>query len=200
MGDRKMRTPLLLAFTALMLLPVMFITTSCAKKSMQTEQVSATQPEVPEASGSSAEKVAQAEDLQEDRLGPETQQNKTKAAFVSEDIQFEFDSSALSGQALRILNNNAEYLRANSDITVTVEGHCDDRGTDTYNNALGQRRADSVKNFLVGHGIGTNRLVAVSYGEKRPIALGQDEASWAKNRRAQIVFNLLTANSKSAKN
>ena len=195
-----MRTPLLLAVTVLMLLPVMFFTTSCAKKSMQTEQVSTTQPEVPKASDSSAEKVAQVEDLQEDRLGPEASQNTTEAAFNSENIQFEFDSSALSAQALRILNNNAEYLRANSDITVTVEGHCDDRGTDTYNNALGQRRADSVRDFLIEHGISTSRLVAVSYGEKRPIALGKDEASWSKNRRAQIVFNLLSTASKSAKN
>ena len=200
MGERKMRTPLLLAVTVLMLSPVMFFTTSCAKKSMQTEQVSTTQPEVPKASENSAEKFAQVEDLQEDRLRPETTQNKTEAAFISENIQFEFDSSALSGQARRILNNNAEYLRTNSDITVTVEGHCDDRGTETYNDALGQRRADSVKEFLVEHGINTNRLVAVSYGEKRPIALGKDEASWSKNRRAQIVINLLSAASKSAKN
>jgi peptidoglycan-associated lipoprotein len=195
-----MRTPLLLAFTVLMLLPVMFFTTSCTKKSMQTEQVSTTQPEVPEASDSLAEKGAQVEDLREDRLESETPQNTTEAAFVSENILFEFDSSALSAQARRILNNNAEYLRANSDITVTVEGHCDDRGTDTYNNALGQRRADSVREFLIGHGISTNRLVAVSYGEKRPIALGKDETSWSKNRRAQIVINLLSAASKSAKN
>ena len=192
-----MRTPLLLAFTVLMLLPGMFFMTSCAKKSMQTEPVSTTQPEVPEASDSLAEKGAQVEDL---RPESETPQNTREAAFVSENILFEFDSSALSAQALRILNNNAEYLRANSDITVTVEGHCDDRGTDTYNNALGQRRADSVRDFLIEHGISTNRLVAVSYGEKRPIALGKDEASWSKNRRAQIVINLLSAASKSAKN
>ena len=178
----------------------MFFTTACVKKSMQTEQVSTTQPEVPKASDSFAEKGPQVEDLQEDRLGPEASQNTTEAAFNSENIQFEFDSSALSAQALRILNNNAEYLRANSDITVTVEGHCDDRGTDTYNNALGQRRADSVRDFLIEHGISTSRLVAVSYGEKRPIALGKDEASWSKNRRAQIVFNLLSTASKSAKN
>jgi peptidoglycan-associated lipoprotein len=72
---------------------------------------------------------------------------------------------------------------------VTVEGHCDERGTEAYNIALGERRAESVKNFLVDMGISANRLKTISYGEERPIAMGQDEASWAKNRRAQFMVN-----------
>ena len=71
----------------------------------------------------------------------------------------------------------------------TVEGHCDNRGTEAYNIALGERRAESVKNFLVDLGISANRLKTISYGEERPIAMGQDEASWAKNRRAQFMVN-----------
>ena len=85
--------------------------------------------------------------------------------------------------------SKAEYLRANLGVTVTVEGHCDERGTDAYNKALGDRRAESVKNFLVSLGISANRLNTVSYGEERPIAIGQNEASWAKNRRTQFVIN-----------
>jgi peptidoglycan-associated lipoprotein len=72
---------------------------------------------------------------------------------------------------------------------VTVEGHCDERGTDGYNKALGERRAEAVKEFLVTLGISSNRLNTISYGEERPIAMGQNEASWAKNRRAQFVIN-----------
>jgi len=80
-------------------------------------------------------------------------------------------------------------LNTNSGVTVTVEGHCDDRGTETYNIALGERRAESVKKFLVDLGVSANQLNTVSYGEERPIAMGQDEVSWAKNRRAQFVIN-----------
>jgi len=83
---------------------------------------------------------------------------------------------------------SSEYLRANPGVRVTVEGHCDERGTNEYNMALGDRRADSAKDFLVNLGIGADRLNAISYGEERPIAMGQNEASWAKNRRAQFVF------------
>ena len=110
-------------------------------------------------------------------------------AFVGENIHFAFDSSLLSDQARQILIGKAEYLRTNPDITVTVEGHCDDRGTNAYNIALGERRAESVKMFLVDLGIGTNRLNTVTYGEERPIAMAHNEASWAKNRRAQFVIN-----------
>ena len=70
-----------------------------------------------------------------------------------------------------------------------MEGHCDDRGTSEYNIALGERRAESVRMFLVNLGIDTNRLNTVSYGEERPIAMGHNEASWATNRRAQFVIN-----------
>jgi peptidoglycan-associated lipoprotein len=114
---------------------------------------------------------------------------ESQEAFVSENIYFAFDSSVLSDQAQQILNSKAEYLRTNPDITITVEGHCDDRGTNAYNVVLGERRAKSVKIFLTGLGIGTNRLNTVSYGEERPIATRHDEASWAQNRRAQFVIN-----------
>jgi len=80
-------------------------------------------------------------------------------------------------------------LRTHSEIMITVEGHCDERGTDAYNIALGERRAEAVKNFLVDLGISANRLNTISYGEERPIVLGQNESSWAKNRRAQLVNN-----------
>jgi peptidoglycan-associated lipoprotein len=179
-----------LNFALVMILFAMFFTVSCAKQVVQTEPVSTTQPEVSTASDRPAEAAEQAKQLQEDRLRAEAAASEAAGmAFVNENIPFSFDSSVLSDQAQQILNSKADYLRANSGVTVTVEGHCDERGTEAYNVALGERRAESVKNFLVDLGISANRLKTISYGEERPIAMGQDEASWAKNRRAQFMVN-----------
>ena len=179
-----------LTIILVMILPAMFFTVSCTKKVVQTEPVSTTQPEVSKEPDSSAEKDEQTGQQQEDRLRAEAAAREAAGtAFVSENIHFSFDSSVLSDQAQHILNSKADYLLANSDVTVTLEGHCDARGTEAYNIALGERRAESVKNFLVDLGISANRLNTISYGEERPIAMGQDEASWAKNRRAQFVIN-----------
>ncbi len=185
-----MRKNVWLASVLVMILPAMFFSASCAKKMVQTEPVPTTQPEVPKASDRFDEEAEQARRLQEDRLRAEAAANEAaETAFVNENIHFVFDSAVLSDQAQQILNSKADYLRTNSGVTVTVEGHCDERGTDAYNIALGERRAESVKKFLVDLGISANRLNTVSFGEERPIAIGQDEASWAKNRRAQFLIN-----------
>jgi len=179
-----------LSISFVVILSVMFFTVSCAKKVVQNEPEPMAQSEVSKASEKSAMEAEQAKRLQEDRLRAEAAAREaTQKTFVNEIIHFSFDSALLSDQAQQILNHKADYLRTNSGVTVTVEGHCDERGTDAYNIALGERRAESVKNFLVDLGISTNRLNTVSYGEERPIAMGQDEASWAKNRRAQFVIN-----------
>jgi peptidoglycan-associated lipoprotein len=116
----------------------MFFTVSCTKKVVKTEPVSVTQPEISKASERSTEEADQAKRLQEDRLRAEAAAREAaKTAFVNENIYFAFDSSILSDQAQQILNKKAEYLRVNSDVTVTVEGHCDERGTEYYNIALG---------------------------------------------------------------
>ena len=172
------------------ILSVMFLTVSCAKKVVQNEPEPMTQSEVSKTPDRSAMEADQAKQKQDDHLrSEEAASEATGVAFVNETIHFSFDSALLSDQAQQILNDKADYLRTNSGVTVTVEGHCDERGTDAYNIALGERRAESVKNFLVDLGISANRLNSVSYGEERPIAIGQDEASWAKNRRAQFVIN-----------
>jgi len=190
-----------------MVLPVMFFTASCAKKVVQTrtqtetqaqaqtQPVSNTIPEVRKAEVNkvpdrSTEDAGQAARPEGDRPKEEAAAREaSKWVFVNEHINFAFGSSLLSDQARQILHGKAEYLRTNPGIKVTVEGHCDDRGTNAYNIALGDRRAESVKMFLVDMGIGTTRLNTVSYGEERPIAAGHSEASWAKNRRAQFVIN-----------
>ena len=185
-----MRKKAWLAIALVMIFPVMLFTTSCTKTMVQTQPVSTTDPEVQKAPDRSAAEAEQAEWLKEERLRAEAAAGETaKTAFVNENIYFAFDSSVLSDQAQQILNSKAEYLRTNPDITTTVEGHCDDRGTNAYNVVLGERRAKSVKIFLTGLGVGTNRLNTVSYGEERPIATRHDEASWAQNRRTQFVIN-----------
>jgi len=179
-----------LSISFVVILYVMFFTVSCAKKVVQNEPEPMTQSEVSKAPDKSAMEAEQAKRLQEDRLRAEAAASEAaRMAFVNEKILFSFDSFVLSDQAQQILNSKADYMRTNSGVTVTVEGHCDERGTEAYNIALGERRAKSVKNFLVDMGISANRLKTISYGEERPIAMGQDEASWAKNRRAQFMVN-----------
>lgn len=101
-------------------------------------------------------------------------------------IYFAFDSSDLTASARKILKSNAEFMGQMSGETVVVEGHCDERGTNEYNMALGDRRAKAARDYLVSLGISSARLNTISYGEERPAALGHDEDSWAQNRRAEF--------------
>ena len=185
-----MRKKVWFAIALVMILPVMLFTASCTKKVVQTRPVSTTGPEAQKTPDGTAGEAEQTGRLNEDRLWAEVAAREAaETAFVNDNIHFAFNSSVLSDQARQILNSKADYLRTNPDIMITIEGHCDDRGTDAYNTALGERRAESVKNFLVDLGIGTNRLNTVSYGEEQPITMGHNEASWARNRRAQFVIN-----------
>lgn len=109
--------------------------------------------------------------------------------FTNEDIYFAFDSSALSQQAKHTLLRKEYYMTNNTFATVTIEGHCDERGTDEYNIALGERRANSAKRYLVNLGVDSSRLETVSYGEEKPVDSGHNEAAWKKNRRAHFVIN-----------
>jgi peptidoglycan-associated lipoprotein len=102
-------------------------------------------------------------------------------------VYFDFDRSTLTAESKARLTENAEYLKANPDVVVTVEGHCDERGTDEYNLALGEKRAQSAKDFLRALGIDSGRLRIISYGEERPADPAKNEAAWAKNRRVECV-------------
>ena len=102
------------------------------------------------------------------------------------DINFAFDSSSLSAAAQSTLRENAKYLLDNPSALTTVEGHCDERGTNEYNMALGERRSKSSEKYLVGQGIAASRLSSVSYGEEMPLVNEHNEAAWAKNRRVHF--------------
>jgi len=103
-----------------------------------------------------------------------------------EAVYFAYDSFLLSPQARQALERNAAWLQANADSRITVEGHCDERGSDEYNLALGDRRAKAVKSYLAALGVAAERLHTISYGEERPAVAGSDETAWAKNRRAEF--------------
>lgn len=102
-------------------------------------------------------------------------------------IYFGFDDYTVGPEAQSALTAMAEALKANKSAVIQIEGHCDERGTVEYNLALGERRAQSVKNFLSQLGIEPARLSTISYGEEKPVVQGHTEEAWAKNRRAEFV-------------
>ena len=101
-------------------------------------------------------------------------------------VHFDFDKYDIRGDARSILTENAEYLKKNPKMEAQVEGHCDERGSTEYNLALGQRRANATKAYLVNLGVESSRVSTVSYGEERPVDAGHDEPAWDKNRRAEF--------------
>jgi peptidoglycan-associated lipoprotein len=170
--------------------------TSCAKHVVQTRPESMAEPEVQKVQDKSAGDADEDTRLMDQLQAEADIREVNEAAFVNENIHFGFDSYKLSDQARQILNSKADYLHMNPDIMIVIEGHCDDRGTDIYNFALGEQRAQSVKSYLVALGIGADRLSTISYGEERPIAKEHNEASWAKNRRAQFVIDRMISYSR----
>ena len=115
----------------------------------------------------------------------------SRADFVqnvrSDRILFETDSYALDDDDRSVLDSQVAWLRANPNVRVTIEGHCDERGTREYNLALGDRRANAAKNYIAARGIDPSRMSVISWGKERPEALGSDESAWAQNRRAVTV-------------
>lgn len=102
-------------------------------------------------------------------------------------INFEYDKAALTSEVRRILAGNAEWMKANPNLTVQIEGHCDDRGSSEYNIALGERRAKAVKNYLVSLGVSADKISTISYGEEKHIQDGDTDAARNANRRANFM-------------
>jgi len=100
---------------------------------------------------------------------------------------FDFDSYVLREDARQALDRNAKILRDNATVSVTIEGHCDERGTAEYNQALGERRAQAAREYLINAGVTAGRILVISYGKERPFDPGHDESAWAQNRRAHFV-------------
>lgn len=107
---------------------------------------------------------------------------------VLKDVFFDFDKSSIRPDAKQSLDENVKWLKANPNAALTIEGHCDERGTREYNLGLGQRRAKAAKDYLVSAGIDPKRIKIISYGKERPFASGHDESAWKLNRRAHFVL------------
>jgi len=114
---------------------------------------------------------------------------KTALIKVGDRVLFGYDSSDLDDDDRAILNNQSKFLNQNPSLKVTIEGHCDERGTREYNLALGEKRASSVKDYLISLGINSDRISVVSYGKERPQVLGSNKAAWSMNRRSVTTID-----------
>jgi len=172
---------------AVMILLGLVFLPSCAKDKVKSDssQLEAIEQTETEVTAAEEEAEVTAEEMEEAAIQEEMQ--KAREAFVNENIHFDFDKSTLTSTARDILKRKAAFLRNNPDVRVIIEGHCDERGTDEYNLALGDRRANSAKDYLVDMGIEASRLTTISYGEEKPLDPRSTEAAWAKNRRAHFV-------------
>lgn len=113
---------------------------------------------------------------------------KLRDVFVNTDIHFEYDRYDLTPEAKQILNQKAAYMQQHPSLKVIIEGHTDERGSNAYNMALGEKRAKAAEAYLSAMGISPQRMEAVSYGEERPLVMGQTEEAYAANRRAHFVI------------
>src|SRR2546425_13281369 len=116
-------------------------------------------------------------------MGRTTEAVRTMLATM---IHFDYDKSNIRAEDAAVLDQKVAILTANPDLRIRISGHCDERGSDEYNLALGNRRATTAKQYLVSHGIDAGRIETSSFGEERPIAAGHDEDSWSQNRRDEF--------------
>jgi len=159
---------------------------SCSKKTVTMDDKS-----VPTANEDSyANSGTEASAVQEKSMdsAAATDTGTMTGIVLQQDVYFEFDKATLTPGAREALVKNGEWLRINRDVVITIEGHCDERGTNEYNLALGDRRAETVKIFLADLGIQAGRLKTVSYGEEKPVDPAHAESAWAKNRRAHFLI------------
>ncbi|NVJ71024.1 MAG: peptidoglycan-associated lipoprotein Pal [Alphaproteobacteria bacterium] len=125
-----------------------------------------------------------AEELDAQKWGGSSQDGLT--AFAGDRVFFEYDSSEITDEARRTLAKQVEWLMHYPRVRVSIEGHCDERGTREYNLALGERRANAVKNYLIALGVPASRMNTISYGKERPAVVGNGESTWSQNRRGVL--------------
>jgi len=168
---------------------VALMAAGCAKE----EVVKKDEPVVQQQTVKQQEPVKQVEPVKQEAPKPapvqEASAPKAAEAVVLETVYFDFDKSDLRQDARDALSKNAEaLLKKVADAKIKIEGHCDERGTDEYNLALGDRRAKSVAKYLATLGVNVERISTISFGEEKPAVQGNDEAAWSKNRRAEFVI------------
>jgi len=178
-------------YAALAFLIVAVVATGCSKKQTVKSDAGAGVP----AAGEAAVKEAPASAAPAEPVMTAKQAEAARGVAVTEeksspfaDVRFDFDKSDLRDDAKKTCQEVAAYMKKNAGRKLLVEGHCDERGTAEYNMALGDRRATSVKNYLVSLGVPTTALSTVSFGKERPLDPAHTEDAWAKNRRAHFIL------------
>ena len=186
-------------FVLTVLLVFVFTVSCSSKKSTQSEMAPPplveTEPTVVEFDSSSISDILKDGDIPEEDRGELSWLPKRPPLGMRfentnslQTVYFEFDKYSLTKRARTALEANAEWLRANPEVFARIEGHCDERGTVEYNLALGQRRANAARDYLISLGMGSAQVSTVSYGEERPLDPRQTEEAWAKNRRCHFVI------------
>lgn len=195
-----MRKALSILILMLAVVSLVFFSSSCAKKRVTPDETVYEEGPTAEETGitgrtgryeyeedisrSTRDEGLREESFQADRDRQEMMTSRRE--FENEDIYFSFDSAALSRTAQEKLREKARWMMQNPGVSAVIEGHCDERGTSEYNLALGDRRAESAKAYMINLGISPARLVTISYGEERPVDPRHNEEAWARNRRAHF--------------
>ncbi len=160
---------------------------SCAKKKITAPEEAAKK----EAAGKPTQEEVISEEVSSIRseilTEGETQAPEQKVKEIFQDIYFEYDKFFITDEAKPVLREIANWMIVNTSSQIIIEGHCDERGTNEYNLALGDQRARASKNYLVSLGVVSERVQTISYGEERPLCIEQDETCWTKSRRAHFV-------------
>lgn len=192
-----MKKSIWVVLALLLVIPGLLFTASCGKKSLtadietmkdKTKEAPAPPPRASApAPAPVVQKAPEPLKISEEEMRA---REKTSAmqALMNEDVYFDYDSAALAPAAQEILKKKAIALNKYSNISITIEGHCDERGTNEYNLALGERRAESAKKFLIDLGLAASRFTTISYGEEKPVGTSSNEEAWVKNRRAHFVL------------
>lgn len=185
---KKKEFSILVSFLLILMLAFSF---SCARKAKPVRTVAEEPAEVtpPEEVTEEVEKPATAEEWEAGKVEKaELTVNDYNVMGVLKDINFDYDKYNIKPQEANILEENARWLLGNPTVKVLIEGHCDERGTNQYNLALGERRAQGTKAYLIALGVSPERFKTISYGEEMPVDPGHSEIAWAKNRRAHFLI------------
>jgi peptidoglycan-associated lipoprotein len=175
----------------ILILSIALIMTGCPKKTVVKEEPSIKKEEATKAEAERKAKETKAkEEFEKSVVAKKTPgiEGEVFESSLLKDIHFEFDKYDIRPADAAILKGNADLLKKYHNVKVQIEGHCDERGTVEYNLALGERRANSTRNYLVSIGVSPERISTISYGKERPLDPSHNEAAWTKNRRAHTII------------
>jgi peptidoglycan-associated lipoprotein len=165
---------------------------ACGGGTPEAEPQPEPEPQVADTRDAAADSAARAAEAKRRAEAEEARRREAErdrvVTIATERVFFDFDKSNIRADAEPVLQRKVSVLREYPDITIRIEGNCDDRGSVEYNLALGQRRAEAVRRYLISYGLDTSRFTVISYGEERPLDRAQNEEAWAQNRRDDFVI------------